>query len=126
VGRKGASTTLDRIPQYIQNWFSTEEVLHIFPDGLEEKGDDSFAQVLTLEILTSEIIPILGKVGKCGSIPASIISCNYEDVLTGRVHVFDFMNICSEVYLPIISFDHNQLPTQLHEWHVLITIRFIV
>src|SRR5215472_10145397 len=27
-------------------------------------------------------------------IPASIISCNYEDVLTGRVHVFDFTNLC--------------------------------
>ena len=24
---------------------------------------------------------------KCGSIPANIISCNYEDVLTGREHV---------------------------------------
>jgi hypothetical protein len=30
----------------IQNWFSTEEVLHIFSDRLEEKGDDSFTSVL--------------------------------------------------------------------------------
>src|SRR5215831_8726728 len=29
-----------------------------------------------------------------GTIPASIISCNYEDVLRGRVHVFDFTNLC--------------------------------
>ena len=28
------------------------------------------------------------------TIPASIISCNYEDVLTGRVHAFDFTNLC--------------------------------
>jgi hypothetical protein len=28
------------------------------------------------------------------SIPANIKSCNYEDVLTGRVHVFEFTNLC--------------------------------
>jgi hypothetical protein len=27
-------------------------------------------------------------------IPANIKSCNYEDVLTGRVHVFEFTNLC--------------------------------
>jgi hypothetical protein len=28
------------------------------------------------------------------AIPANIKSCNYEDVLTGRVHVFEFTNLC--------------------------------
>jgi hypothetical protein len=26
--------------------------------------------------------------------PPNIISCNYKDVLTGRVHVFDLTNLC--------------------------------
>jgi hypothetical protein len=28
------------------------------------------------------------------SMPPNIISCNYKDVLTGRVHVFDLTNLC--------------------------------
>jgi hypothetical protein len=39
-------------------------------------------------------ILVLGKVGKCGLILANIISCNYEDILTGRVYVFDLTNLC--------------------------------
>jgi hypothetical protein len=28
------------------------------------------------------------------SMPPNIILCNYKDVLTGRVHVFDLTNLC--------------------------------
>jgi oxalate decarboxylase len=28
------------------------------------------------------------------TMPPNIISCNYKDVLTGRVHVFDLTNLC--------------------------------
>jgi hypothetical protein len=32
--------------------------------------------------------------GKWHAMPPNIISCNYKDVLTGRVHVFDLTNLC--------------------------------
>jgi hypothetical protein len=31
---------------------------------------------------------------ECLTMPPNIISCNYKDVLTGRVHVFDLTNLC--------------------------------
>jgi transposase len=36
----------------------------------------------------------LGASSTVHDMPPNIISCNYKDVLTGRVHVFDLTNLC--------------------------------
>jgi hypothetical protein len=39
-------------------------------------------------------IIVMDFVKKPSTMPPNIISCNYKDVLTGRVHVFDLTNLC--------------------------------
>jgi hypothetical protein len=42
------------------------------------------------EICLTQMFPLV----VIDSMPPNIISCNYKDVLTGRVHVFDLTNLC--------------------------------
>jgi hypothetical protein len=56
-----------------------------FPDLLEEEEEDSFIFKFYSEINHTNARKSLS-MDKCGSIRGG---CNYEDVLMGRVHVFD-------------------------------------
>jgi hypothetical protein len=54
------------------------------------EGMESFNPIVRVTIL--KLPEVLG-IG-FHTMPPNIISCNYKDVLTGRVHVFDLTNLC--------------------------------